>query len=514
MARHSSPTGPEHLADNRRQRALCSSLQDNLAELKRIFKDCSDLVIHQVATRAGPAACVLYVDGLVNKDLVDRDIVRPLVQGAPGLDLAQVAAGLTTMSEARVVRTFGDAVERIMGADAVLLLDGSAQAVGYGVRGWESRSVEEPVSEAGIRGPREGFVETLRFNTALLRRKIRSPNLKMSALKIGSVTQTDVVVSYIEGIADPGVVREVFTRLARIEIDAVLEGGYLEEFIEDSPFSPFPQVQNTERPDTAAAQLLEGRVAIMVDGTPFVLIVPTVFAQFLQASEDYYERYLIGSFIRILRFVVLIVALLLPSMYVAVITFHQEMLPTSLLDSVAAAREGIPFPALFEALLMEGTFEVLREAGIRLPRPVGQAVSIVGALVIGEAAVRASLASAPMVIIVSITGISSFAIPRYNAAIAMRMLRFPLMLLAGTLGMFGIVWGVTAILLHLSSLRSFGVPYLSPLAPLSGSGLKDTVVRAPHWWMRLRPPQIGQANPVRSGRGLRPGPHQNRGRGN
>jgi hypothetical protein len=243
-----------------------------------------------------------------------------------------------------------------------------------------------------------------------------------------------------------------------------------------------------------------------VDGTPFALIVPVVFAQFMQASEDYYSRWLIGSAIRALRYLFLAVALLLPSLYVAIITYHQEMLPSALLLSVAASREGVPIPALVEAMGMEITFEILRESGIRLPKAMGQAVSIVGALVIGESAVRAGIVSAPMVIVVSITGIASFAIPRYNFSIAIRMLRFPLMVLAGSLGLFGIVAGLSGILIHLCSLRSFGIPYLWPVAPLNRDGLKDVFTRAPHWMMRLRPRLIGQVNPVRAGANLRPGP--------
>lgn len=516
MARPALPPGkwaPDELAETLRRLPLHRSLRENLEELKAIFRDCSDLVAHDVAPRQGPAGCVLYIDGLVEKNLVDRDILQPLVRGEALRDLELVAAGLTTMGEVRLLGTLGEVVERILGGEAALLLDGAPYALGYGVRGWQSRSVEEPVTESTIRGPREGFVETLRFNTALLRRKIKSPALKMVARKVGRITQTDVAVAYIQGLANPEIVREVLRRLDRIDIEGALEGGYLEEFIEDSPFSPFPQVQNTERPDTAAAHLLEGRIVILVDGTPFALVVPVVFAQFMQASEDYYERFLIGSAIRTLRYLFMFVALLLPSLYVAIITFHQEMLPTALLLSVAAAREGVPFPALVEALLMEIAFEILREAGIRLPRPVGQAVSIVGALVIGESAVRAGLVSAPMVIIVSITGIASFAIPRYNAGIAIRMLRFPLMLLAGSLGMFGIVAGLAAILLHLCSLRSFGIPYLAPVAPLNWVGMKDVILRAPHWWMTQRPRLTGHANPLRRRRGLRPGPRQPPARG-
>ena len=260
----------------------------------------------------------------------------------------------------------------------------------------------------------------------------------------------------------------MMNRLKRIEIDGILESGYIEEMIEDNPYSPFPQIMTTERPDIACSNLLEGRAVILVEGTPFSLIAPISFFSLIQSHEDYYQRFMIGTIIRWLRYLFLGVSLLFPSLYVAILTFHQEMVPAQLLLSMAASREAVPFPAIVEALLMEIAFEALREAGVRLPKQIGSAVSIVGALVIGQAAVQAGLVSAPMVIIVAITGISSFMIPRYVAGIAIRMLRFPIMLLAATLGLLGIMMAIIAIAIHLCTLRSFGVPYLAPLAPLKG----------------------------------------------
>lgn len=500
---------PDQIIEALKQEALQGALQPNLDRLHQLFKDCSDVVGHQFAPNKEIRCCMLFIDGLVQKDLIARDIIAPMLQTNVSSDVRQLLEEITPMGDAKVITTMGDVVLQVLSGDAVLLVDGATEAISYGVRHWEARSVSEPSTETVIRGPHEGFVETLRFNTVLIRRKIRSPKLKMVHRTIGTLTQTSVVVSYIEGVATPGVVQEVLDRLERIEldsIDGILESGYIEELIEDSSFSPFPQAQYTERPDVVAANLLEGRVAILVDGTPFVLIVPAVFAQFMQASEDYYIRFMMSSAIRALRYVFLFVALLLPSLYVAIVTFHQEMLPTNLLLSVAASREGVPFPAFVEAMMMEITFEILRESGIRLPKTIGQAVSIVGALVIGESAVRAGLVSAPLVIVVSVTGISSFAIPRYNAAIAIRMLRFPLIFLAGFLGLFGIVAGLCGILIHLCSLRSFGVPYLTPLAPLNWQVLRDVFIRAPHWWRRQRPRLVGQLNPIRSGKDLKPSP--------
>jgi spore germination protein KA len=294
--------------------------------------------------------------------------------------------------------------------------------------------------------------------------------------------------------------------VTRIDIDAVLESNYLEEFMEDSPWSPFPQLNATERPDKVAAGLLSGQVAVLVDNTPFALIMPVTFPQFLQATEDYYDGFYFATFNRIMRFIALNIALLLPSLYIAIVTFHQEMLPTPLLFSLAAGRENTPFPAFIEALLMEVIFEILREAGVRLPRPIGQATSIVGALVIGQAAVNAGLVSPAMVIVVALTALASFLIPTPSGGFTIRMLRFPIMFMAASLGLFVIMATLMAILIHLCSLRSFGVPYLAPLVPFDRYSLKDTFIRVPRWLSTTRPTFISRQEPVRQDRGQKPRP--------
>ena len=268
-------------------------------------------------------------------------------------------------------------------------------------------------------------------------------------------------------------------RLSRLKIDYVLESHSIEEGIVDERFSPFPQMLATERPDVVVSNLLEGRFVILVDGTPFSLVAPITLSSMLQSPEDYYQNIYISIAIRWMRYIFYIMSLLLPSFYVAITTFHQEMIPTVLLLSIARAREEIPFPALVEALIMEVSFEALREAGVRLPKQIGSAVSIVGALIIGQAATTAGIVSAPMIIIVALTGIASFMVPRYSASISTRLLRFPIMLLAGTLGLTGIILAIILLVIHLSSLRSFGTPYLSPIAPTSPKKLKDV------WWRSI-----------------------------
>ena len=408
------------------------------------------------------------------------------------------------VSDTKQVTDIAGVVREVSIGSAVLLIDGRPGGMAFFLSKWEKRSPDEPKAEPVIRGPREGFTETLSDNTAMLRRKIRSPQLKMRPVEVGRFTQTRVIVAYIEGLADAALVEDVTDRLSQIDIDGILESGYIEELIEDNPWSPFPQLLSTERPDAAAAGLLEGRVVMLVDGTPFALVVPTTLPSLLQSSEDYYQRFWLSTAVRWLRYLFFVLSLLLPSAYVAVLTYHQEMLPTALLLSVARSREEVPFPALVEALLMEITFEALREAGVRLPKQVGTAVSIVGVLVIGEAAVSAGLVSAPMVMVVSLTGIASFTIPRYNAGFAFRMLRFPIMLLAGTLGLLGTMLGVIAIIVHMCRLRSFGVPYLSPLSPADRTAMRDVFIRAPWWMPGMRPQPGGAINPRRKSGGGSP----------
>jgi spore germination protein KA len=304
---------------------------------------------------------------------------------------------------------------------------------------------------------------------------------------IGRVTSTDIAVIYLENIVDKEVVKEVNRRLDEIDIDSILESGYIEELIQDNTLTPFPLLYSSERPDITSAALLEGRVAIAVDGTPFVLTAPSLFAEFLQSSEDYYQKSTYSSLIRILRHLSFLLTMLTPAVYIAITTFHAEMLPTPFLLSIAANREGIPFSTVVEVLLMEITFEVLREAGIRLPKTIGSAISIVGALVIGESAVQAGIISPALIIVVSFTAITSFVIPAYNFSIPLRMLRFGFIFLAATFGLYGILLGIIVLVLHLCNLTSFGIPYMTSYGPFSLEDQKDIFVRFPWNKLKTRP---------------------------
>jgi hypothetical protein len=489
------------------QDALSKNLQENVTSLQSIYNNCPDVIFRTFLIGNSLRAVLIYIEGLSNVEEIDKNVLSPLINLEVGmvLDFSTLGEKLPVSKVKQVVK-IQEVIEQISVGNPVVLIDQQSHGLSMGLAKFEKRSIEEPSAESVVRGPRDGFTETLSINTAMLRRKLKSPNLKMNTMSIGRYSQTQVVVMYIDGLVDQTLLEEVNNRLSRIDVDGVLESGYIEGFIEDYPYSPFPQMLNTERPDVVAANLLEGRFAILVDGTPFAIIAPITFYSFYQASEDYYQRFLMGTLIRWLRYIFLLIALLLPSTYVAILTFHQEMVPTILLLSVAKSREEIPFPALVEALIMEITFEALREAGLRLPKQVGSAVSIVGALVIGQAAVSAGLVSAPMVMVVAITGIASFSIPRYNAAIAIRMLRFPIMFMAGTLGLLGIMLSLITIIIHLSTIRSFGVPYLSPMAPMKGKEMKDVLMRAPWWSLKTRPRLTGNRNTYRQSNGQNPSP--------
>ncbi|WP_339315096.1 spore germination protein [Paenibacillus sp. FSL R10-2734] len=392
-----------------------------------------------------------------------------------------------TVGDAKVQDNWNDLIYALLSGDAVIMVDGYASGILASLRGGDQRDISEPTTEVNIRGPRDSFTEAISTNVSLVRRRLKSPNLWLESMVIGDVSQTEVSMMYLHGTVDDALVKEVRKRLKDIRVDAILESGNVEQLIEDEPYTPFPTVYNTERPDVTAGNLLEGRIAVFVDGTPNTLILPTTFSHFFKAAEDYYQRADYAIFMRFIRYFSFIIMILLPSSYIAVTTHHQEMIPTPLAINILAQREGVPLPILFEALLMEGAFEIIREAGTRMPRAIGQAVSIVGAIVLGQAAVEAGIVTAMMVIIVAFTGIASFTMPGFTLATSSRIIRFPMMIAAATFGFYGVIMGFILVVAHLVSLRSFGIPYLSPFAPFGLSSQKDTLLRAPDKTSKSRP---------------------------
>lgn len=504
---------------NELNQKISSNLRLNINEIDGLLDKSSDLkkrTFHLFKPNHLNAV-IYFMDGLVNEDKIENSILSPMVYRSrellndldshidPALLESVITEDLLANASVSQVETIGDGITEVLSGDTLLFVDKCDKGFVLSSKGWEGRGVDEPNTEPTVRGPRDGFVETLRTNTALIRRRIRDPKLQMEAVKLGKRSKTDVAIAYIDGLVREGLVDEVKERVNRIDMDAILESGYIEELISDAPMSPFMTVQGTERPDKVAAALYEGRVAIIVDNTPYVLVVPTHFWQFLQASDDYYNNFYMGSFFRFLRYCALFISLTLPSIFVMLVSFHQEMIPTPMALAIAAGREAIPFPVLLEALMMEFAFELMREAGLRMPKPIGAAVSIVGSLIIGQAAVDAGIVSPIMVIIVATTGIAAFAIPNYDASYSIRLIRFPLLLASGTMGLLGFAGVFSIIALHALSLRSFGEPYLSPIIPMKGSEQKDTLLRGP-WWSNSKRPESDQRDIKRMGDNQKPSP--------
>ncbi|ETT68368.1 spore germination protein [Paenibacillus odorifer] len=483
-------------------------LDDNLKELQERLGHSPDIVIRRIkSTTTQVEVAAVYIEGLIEKLMVNEFVEHamsfdklseenPVVTSAEDIFLymKEVARGI---GEEQTLEDWDVLFEALFSGDTILWVNGIRAAIRGNTSGGEVRAVSDATTQVAIRGSKEGFTESIGTNISLVRRKIKSPNLWVESMKIGDVTQTNVSIMYIHGIVNDNTLKELRTKLQSIDIDGILESGYIEQFLEDTPFSPFPTLYNTERPDSVAGNLLEGRVAIFVDGTPFVLIAPTTFFMFLHAVEDYYQRYDITTLIRLLRFICLVISLFGPALFIAILNFHQEMIPTALLINFASQREGVPFPAFIEAMLMEFTFEIIREAGIRMPSPIGQTVSIIGGLVLGQAAVQAGIVSPAMVIVVSLTGISSFATPAFNMALSIRILRFIIMFIAAFMGLYGITIFTFILVAHMCSLKSLGFPYMSPFGPFIAENQKDSILRVPLKYMKTRPRLVSQKNNTR-----------------
>ncbi|MDR6553455.1 spore germination protein KA [Paenibacillus qinlingensis] len=500
---------PAHqVMEANKEASVGTQLEETITFVQKLLGDNDDFIIRRFCIFDDLPAVTMFFPDLIDKQYLNDHILRPLM-----LTTAQDYAKAVNRSmtefllndtlyacEGRTETGLNEIIQAIVEGKTILLVDGVTDAFIFSTRHVDKRSITQPETEQVIRGAREGFIEILGTNLALLRYRLPTPDLRIKTMRIGRITKSKVAICFIDGIVNPALVEEVFRRLSLIDTDGILDAGYLEQFIEDNHVSPFPQIQNTERPDKAVANLLEGRVILLVDGSPFALILPTVFSQFYQTVEDYSERYLLVSFIRLSRLVALIFSLIFPSLYVALISFNPELIPTEFAVAVAGGRAGVPFPSVIEVLIMEISMEVLREATLRLPQQVGGALSIVGVLVVGQAAVAAGFISPITVVIIALTTIGSFATPAYNAALALRLLRFPLVILSGIFGLYGVMIGLILIANHMLSLRSFGVPYLSPLVPGNFQGMKDILARLPLWSMPKRPALLYTPNDTRVGK--------------
>ena len=477
------------------------STKENMQHFETLFADCTDFIGRHMPLggEGAPWVYMAYFDALSDRDLFDLSVVRHMFEmDWAALSPAEKNADLLTTMKNRGLATadfseadnMEDVLYFIMAGDTALFVEGCDKVIIVATRGFPNRGIGAAETEIVVQGPQEAFNEVLRFNTALIRRRVRDTGLKVKQSKLGKRSITDIALMYIEGIVRPEVLAEVERRLESIDVDGLMDAGCVEQFIEESWLSPFPQVQLTERPDKAAASILEGRIAIIVDNSPFVMLVPVSLNCFFQSSDDYYSRWQVMSITRLLRFGGAFIAVALPAIYLAVALYHPSMIPLLMLEKLAEASRAVPFPALMEIILLDAAFELLREAGIRLRSASGGTIGIVGGLIIGQAAVEAGLVSPIVVIIVAITGIATFAIPNVSLVYGFRLVKYFLLIMAATLGFVGLWAGLLVVLIHLAGMRSFGFPYLLPFAAgeMNGSeGWKDSVIRAPIWWMRRRP---------------------------
>jgi Bacillus/Clostridium GerA spore germination protein. len=472
---------------------VSTNIEENEAYLREQFHHCSDFIIRSFKLKDDTLLLIAYLDGMIRVQSVEENILKPLIYSDSSLGLdrlesltERIRSKWLPLTKVETDDTKDKLVQHILQGCLALLVEGEASALIAQVQDFETRSIQEPRKEAALRGSKEGFVESLRTNTTMIRRRIIHTDLKTESFTIGKYTQTEVALVYVQGLVDEKVLAAVRDKLDNIETDGIIDSAYIEEWIEDSSFSLFSQVQNTERPDIVTASLLEGRVAILTNGTPFVLILPITFWSGLQSADDYFERFVFVLLTRTIRYIMTFVAFALPAIYVALSTFHPEMVPSYLMIGISTARESSPFPTFIEVFLMLFVFDALQEAGVHLPNQLGPVVSILGALVIGQAAVEAGIISTPIIIVVSLTGVASYTIPRYSASLPFRLIRYLFLGITGLLGFVGFAYGIIFLMIHMVMLESFGTPYLYPLAPFDGKRIKDIIIRYPFWVLNGR----------------------------
>lgn len=475
---------PKHLS--------IKNIHEQIGWIKTRLGNPPDLEVREIVLYVGQdqmrKGWVLYCSSLVNEERIANEVIQPLVKLShfhkmnDGLDQLFRIQNVITSAKVDEVDGLDEQVSSILQGYVLVYIEHAASWRIH-LKKEETRSINEPENEKAVRGPKDGFTENLSTNMTLIRQRLQYPDLRIEEYKLGTKSHTKVALFFVEHSVKADVLEEVRQRLQGIDIEAMMDASYIGEIISDFRWSPFPTIEYTERPDKMAASILEGRIAIMVDGSPACLLAPTIFAHFLMSAEDQYVLPYAATAIRWLRFFALFLAFTLPSIFIALTTIHHGMVPPFLGVTLAKARTGMPFPIAVEIVLMEMLMEIVREAGLRMPGPLGQSVTIVGTLVIGEAAVSGGLVSAPVVVVIALTTVASFAIPAYHMGLAIRLLRFPMMAFAAVLGLVGMTWYFMVILIHLASIRSFGIPYLTPFGPWLGQDVKDTIFRLPRWRM-------------------------------
>lgn len=494
-------------SENRLKVDLSCNLEENIAVLEKLFAGCDDVVQKSFVLERGNGAVnihIIYIDGLTDNKMIENTIIRPLSFEWRG-DTEKSIWESILYKEAQTVdikkeTSFERTVASVLKGDTAVFVNGYRETMIISSKKLPLRSISENDTEAGMRGPKDSFNEGFRQSTALIRRRIRDSKLKVEQGTIGQRSRTDYALMYLEDLASPELVANIKARIEKYDIDAIFDSGMAEHLMEEKWYSPFPVFQSTTRPDKAAAGIVEGRVAVVFDNSPEVIIAPANFNMMLQASDDYYNRWAVGTFARFLRYIAAFLAIAFPGFYIAVTVYHSEMLPTRLLYAIASARSIVTFPIVVEMLIMEFLFELLREAGIRLPGPLGNTIGVVGGLIVGQAAVEAGIVSTIVVIVIALTAIASFSIPNEEFASVFRLLKFFIILTSAVFGLYGFILGLLIVAIHLSELKSFGVPYMMPVVAGSVDGMQgkqDFVVRSPIKVMKKRPIWARGKNRVR-----------------
>ncbi|MCL2633990.1 MAG: spore germination protein [Oscillospiraceae bacterium] len=464
---------------------LSTDLRTNTANIRTNLDNTSDLVI-KYAKVAGCDICIITCEGMAGADTVAGLIYRPLEfirdsQLTPDQLMDKLQNELLTAVDQHQSQTYDEISHSIMSGYAVILVDGVDYSTAIGVQGFKSRSVDKPVMHSNLRGSCEGFNEVLRTNIALVRRRLKSPTFVSKIHTIGDRSKTDVSVCYLKDKANPEMVRQIEARLQEIPVNTILEGGYIEPFLQDESNAIFSQVGVTDRPDCFAAKLYDGRIGVIVDGTPHALFLPLLFTENFQTLDDYSSLPIFTGFTRFLKYIAFAFTILLPGFYVAVANFNPELFPPAILFNIISAEQQTPFTILTECIIIHFIYEVMREAGLRLPAGIGHAVSIVGGLVLGDIVVSVGLISAPIVLLVALSAISSFIVPDLYPTVS--ILRFAFIFAGGLFGIFGLTALALAVLIKVCSMTSYGVPYMAPLTPFTLKGMRDYFVRVS--WRKL-----------------------------
>jgi len=484
--------GNETDSRNVMNRKVSRNIDENIDLIKTVFNSDKnkDIIIREFKIGGKLRAFISFIDGMADRTTINDFILKPLLENREysekDCNLDKILLEVIETNQSTMVSDCDEMIYELLVGNTCLYVDGCDYCLSNETKGFEKRSVSTPQTEGVVRGAQEGFTENLRTNVTLIRRIIKNKDLTTEFLKIGARNHNQCAVMYINGLINPVIVEEIKRRINGLDTDFIAGNGVLEQFIEENPRSIIPTIMSTERPDRAASHLIEGKAVIIAEGTPFALVAPVTLATMFHTPEDTNLRWQYGMLLRFIRILSIFIATFIPGLYVALTNFHREMLPTDILIAIAKARENVPFPTIIEVLLMEASFELIREAGIRIPGIIGNTIGIIGALILGQAAVQANLVSPVLIIIVAITGLGNFAIPDFNMAFAARISRVFFIILGAFLGFYGISLGIVATAVMLACTKSFGIPMLTPFAPKLSSS-SDVVLRLPVWKQQFRP---------------------------